>query len=192
MDLDNIKKRWQETEIKPAITEEKIKKMISNEGQSAFNSLLRYEKIGIISTILCIPLGYLVFEKHLPVAILIVASCIIGLFWQIYKYKKLKKNNISEMGITEISCNFFWYRKALLKEFYTGLVWFVFFFIFFGYFELLYDSVYFYTQLAILIICMLIGLGIALLLYKTLFWKNIKKLEVSIKEVEEFEKDNQK
>lgn len=190
MDLDNIKKTWQETEIKPTIDNEKIQKMISNEGRSAFNSLLRYEKIGIILLIVCIPMIFALSLRHTPVIVFYLFSVVVFLVWQVYKFKKLRRINLSEMGITEISNHFYWYRKVILKEFVAGLVWFIFFFILFGYFELLDDSDYFYKHLIILVISALIGLFVAIIIYKMIYWNNIKKMENSIREIQDFEEDN--
>lgn len=190
MDLDNIKKKWQETEIRPTITNEKIQKMISNEGRSAFNSLLRFEKISIFLLLLCIPMIFILSLRHTPVIVFYLISVAIFLVWQVYKFKKLRKINLSEMSITEISSHFYWYRKAILKEFVTGLVWLLFFFILFGYFELLNDTDYFYKHLTILVVSVLIGLSIALIIYKVFYWNNIKKMEYSIREIQEFEEGN--
>jgi hypothetical protein len=190
MDLDNIKKTWQETEIKPTIDNEKIQKMISNEGRSAFNSLLRYEKIGIILLIICIPMIYALSLRHTPVIVFYIFSVVVFLVWQVYKFKKLRGINLSEMGITEISSHFYWYRKAILKEFVAGLVWIIFFSILFGYFELFNNPDYFYKRLIIFVISVLIGLFIAIVIYKMIYWNNIKKMEISIREIQEFEKDN--
>lgn len=190
MDLDNIKKTWQETEIKPSIDNEKIQKMISNEGRSAFNSLIRYEKIGIILLVLCIPMIFALSLRHTPVIVFYLFSVVIFLMWQVYKFKKLRRISLSETSITEISGHFYWYRKAILKEFVAGLVWIIFFFILFGYFELLDDTDYFYKHLTILIISVSIGLVLAITIYKIVYWNNIKKMDLSIREVQEFEKDN--
>ena len=190
MDLDNIKKTWQETEMKPTIDNEKIQKMISNEGRSAFNSLLRYEKLGIILLIICIPMIFALSLRHTPVIVFYLLSVAMFLVWQVYKFRKLRRINLSEMGITEISSHFYWYRKAILKEFVTGLVWIMFFFILFGYFELPDDPDYLYRHLIILVISVLIGLFVAIIIYKMIYWNNIKKMENSIGEIKDFEKDN--
>ena len=72
MDLDNIKKAWQESNITPSIDEQKIEKMLSNEGNSAFNSLFKYERFGRISMIICLFLAFPLFEEYIPVLIIFV------------------------------------------------------------------------------------------------------------------------
>lgn len=190
MDLDNIKKTWQETEMKPAIDEKKIEKMISNKGQSAFNSLLKHERNGIIMLLVCIPLGYLIFNKYLPVMIVYLSSIVVGLVWQVYKFRKLKEIDMSAMSITDISNRTYSYRKTLMKELAIGIVWLISFIILFGYFELLSYTSHYNDVLIILIIMTIIALVAVIILYKILYWKNLKKLEESIKEVQEFEKEN--
>jgi len=190
MDLDNIKKTWQETDIKPDIDNEKIRKMLSNEGHSAFNSLLRYERLGIAVLLLCLPLGYLVFSKYLPLALCFIGSALLALLWQVFKLRKLKQMDMATMSITEVSCHVYWYRKIIIREFFVGAVWLICFFIFFGYYELIYDSASFTRQLIVLIAAIAIGIIVAFVIYKVLYLNNIKKLEAAIKELEDFEKDN--
>ncbi|MDU1889934.1 MAG: hypothetical protein E6767_04525 [Dysgonomonas sp.] len=190
MDLDNIKKTWQETEINPDIGKDKIQKMIDNDGQSAFNKLLFYEKIAILGLVICIPIGLGLFNKYLPVSIVYILSIIFGIVWQIYKYKSLQRINVAEMSITEVAASFYKYRKCILKEFYIGLVWFVAFFALFGYCEFIEDIELLSKHLFILVIGMIIGLIFVLIVYKKLYWKNIKKLEASIKEIEEFNQED--
>ena len=187
MDLDNIKKTWQETDLKPDMDETKIRQMLSNSGQSAFNSLLRYESVGLIATIICLPLGYFMFSKYLAVCLTFILPTLLFVCWHIYKLRRLKKVDMATMSITEVSSHIYWYRKAILKEIIFGTIWFFAFFVMFGYYELVYDSVHFNRQLIILVIAVLIGLAVALIIYRTLYWNNIKKIESAIKEVEEFE-----
>lgn len=190
MDLDNIKKSWQETEIRLTIDENKIEKMISNEGQGAYNKLLQYEKFGFWALIVCIPIGYFLFRKHLPVVILYITYVLFALFWQFHKIKKLKSANIQQMSITEVSKHIYQYRKTILKEFTIGIVWFFSFFILLGYCEISERTAETFSIVVAIIIASAIGFAGVLLSYKLLYWNNIKKLEASIKEVEEFEKDN--
>lgn len=190
MDLDNIKKSWQETEIKPIVNEDKIQRMISNEGQGAYNKLLKHEKNGFWALIVCIPIGYLLFKQYLPVVILYITAVIFGLFWQFYKIKKLKMIHLDKMSITEVSKNIYLYRKNIFKEFTIGAIWFFAFFIVLGYCKISERTDESSIISIGIIIASVIGFIGVLLTYKLLYWNNIKKLETSIKEVEEFEKDN--
>lgn len=188
MDLDNIKKTWQQTDIKPDIDEENICKMLSNEGHSAFNSLLRHEKMGRIMMVVCLLIAYPLFSRYFPVLILYIVSAVFAFFWQTYKIKKLRKIDMMQQSITEISTQVYWYRKTIFKEFVAGIIWFIAFVMLLGYLELSEDGnmrpVIFIGAMAIAFICVLIC-------YKIFYWNNIKKIEAAIKEVEEFEKGNQ-
>ena len=187
MDLDNIKKTWQQADIRPDIDDDKIRKMLSNEGHSAFNSLLRHEKIGIVGLLLCFPIGYLVFEKYMPVAVCFIISTLLAFAWQLYKYRRLKKVDMAQLNITEISNQIYSYRKIIYKEFIVGLIWFIAFVLFLGYWEFADEGMH----PAIYIVVMAIAFIGVVFTYKKLYWNNIKKLEAAIKEVEEFEKGNQ-
>jgi len=187
MDLDNIKKTWQQTDIRPDIGDDKIRKMLSNEGHSAFNSLLKYEKIGMWLMVGCLLLAYPLFFKYLPIYIYYVLSVVAGFFWQIYKIRKLKKLDIAQMNITEISNRIYSYRKIIHKEFIVGLIWFVIFAAFLVYWESADKGIH----PVIYVVAMGIGLVCVIFIYKKLYWNNIKKLEAAIKEVEEFEKGNE-
>lgn len=192
MDLDNIKKKWQETEIKPNLETEKICAMLSNKGYSAFNSLLRYEKMGMIAMVACLGLGYLIFSRYPLIVIIYCTSATFGFFWQLYKWKKLKNTNIAEMTIMEVSTLFYWYRKVIYKEFFLGIVWFILFFIILGYLEITHDPSFRSLRITIFIAGAFIGLIGAIVTYKLMYWNNIKKLATAIKEVEEFEEENHK
>jgi hypothetical protein len=187
MDLDNIKKTWQQTDIRPDIDDDKIRKMLSNEGHSAFNSLLKYERFGIIMLIICLPIGYLVFGKYMPVAVSYIISVLLGILWQLYKYRKLKKVDMAQHSITEISNQVYRYRKIIYKEFIVGLVWFIAFVLFLGYWEFSDEGI----PSFIYIIAMAIAFVAVIFTYKKLYWNNIKKLEAAIKEVEEFEENEE-
>ncbi|NDV78174.1 hypothetical protein [Dysgonomonas sp. 511] len=190
MDLDNIKKDWQGTNFKPTIDEEKIIKMVDNKGQSALARILRYEKMGAVVLLFCIPLGYGVFSKYWEVLAFYILSAILGLTWQVCKIGKLKKIDMLHQGITEISGDFYWYRKAMIKEFTIGLIWFVAFAVIWGGFELVNNSEHFLSHWVVFVVTMSIGFLLVIWIYKKLYWNNMKKIEDSIKEVEEFEKDN--
>lgn len=191
MDLDNIKKTWQETEIRSTIDEDKIRKMISNEGQSAFQKLLSYEKFGLFMLILFIPIGYFVFRRHFSLQLLYIITVLLGIVWQLYKINKLKKVNLQLMTITQVSKHVHWYRKAILKEMTYGMVWFVIFFTLLGYLDLSEHTDRVFNRVILLIIVMIVGVISTILIYRLLYWRNINKLQESIKEIEEFEKDNQ-
>ena len=190
MDLDNIKKTWREADIKPAIDDEKIRKMISNEGQSAFGKLLSYEKFGLFMLIIFIPMGYFVFERYFCLQMLYVITALFGILWQLYKIKKLKKVDLQQMSITQVSKHINWYKKIIIKEISYGAVWFLAFFLILGYLDLSESTDHVLRRVVSLLIGMAVGLIGVVLTYKLLYLNNIKKLQASIKEIEDFEEDN--
>lgn len=190
MELDNIKKKWQNAEIKLDIDNEKIGKMLSNDGHSAYNALLKFEKIGAFAMVICSVFGYFVFSRYLPVSIVYTVSAFFAFFWQIYKIRKLRQINIGHMTIMEISSKLYSYRKIIFKEFFAGAAWLVLFFIFLGYYELL-ETPLSVGKLIALTISVLVVMIVVFVLYKVMYWNNIKKLASAIEEIEEFERDNQ-
>lgn len=190
MELDNIKKKWQNAEIKLDIDNEKIGKMLSNDGHSAYNALLKFEKIGAFAMVICVILGYFVFSRYLPVFMVYTVSVFFAFFWQIYKIRKLKQINIGHMTIMEISSKVYSYRKIIFKEFFVGVAWLVLFLIFLGYYELL-ETPLSVGKLIVFTVFSLVGVIVVFVLYKVMYWNNIKKLASAIEEIEEFERDNQ-
>jgi hypothetical protein len=193
MDLDNIKKTWQQAELNPAIGEDKIQKMLDNKGQTAFGKLLSFEKLGLILAILCIPLS-LVFKEP-AICIFYLCSMVLALFWQLYKYRFLKRIDPMNMGVLDISHSMTTYRKYLRAEFIVGAVWVIVFAL------ICYFLVFYKADMArygacsgmsvvFIAIIVVLPLICAWMSYKYLYLSNIKKLEEAIKEVEEFKEGN--
>lgn len=197
MDLDNIKKVWQVTDIKPAISDEKIQKILDNKGKSAFEKLVKYEKIGLILGAICIPISFTF--RDTATIIFYLCSILLILIWQVYKYKFLKGINLSEMGIIEISTKINRYKKYISREFIIGIAW-AFAFTGFWCFNVIYKDISKNTlensMTPLIVICIVYVVMLSTLiviawaLYKTMYTTNIAALEKSIKESEEFEKDN--
>lgn len=192
MDLDNIKKTWQQTTLRSAIGEEKIQKMLDNKGQGAFNSIMRYEKYSIVGLVVCMLIAYPLFSRFMPVLYSYLVTCLIGIIWQIYKFRLLKNANIAELSITKAAQFYYQYKRLIIRELIVGCVWFFFFIALFGYFELApkWDTNHFQYSLIAFIISMIIGLFVAFFLYRKLYWNQFKKIEKSLKEIEDFEKEN--
>ncbi|MFT4224211.1 hypothetical protein [Dysgonomonas sp.] len=192
MDLDNIKKTWQQTNLKSTVDDCKIRKMLDNKGQSAFNSIMRYEKYGIIGLVVCMLVAYPLFSEHKLVFYSYLITCLVGVIWQIYKFRLMKNANIAELSITKAAKFYYQYRGMIVKELIVGCVWFFFFIVLFGYFELApkWNTGRFQYSLMAFIISMSIGLLVGLVLYRKLYWAHFKKIEKSLEEVEDFERDN--
>jgi hypothetical protein len=193
MDLDNIKKTWQETEIKPTIDNEKIQKMISNEGRSALEKLLWYEKLGMWLMIPCLLVLLITWHIHKSVFVMSVFIVIGGLIWQIYKLSFLKKLDVVNMNILEISSHVNRYKTFVSRELIVGIVVLFVFFVFYTFFTTKateYSSDVIMYMLVRFIITVSVGIIVVILAYRYIYQKNINRLEASVKEVQEFEKDN--
>lgn len=195
MDLDNIKKRWQEAEMKSTIDEDKIRKMISNEGQSAFGKLLWYERLGLWLSIPCLSF-LLIVTWHVYIVVFLMASfiAVLSIVWQMYKLNYLKRLDMMNMNILEISSHVNKYKIYINREMIVGVIIFFVFFAFYIYYtsnnhDYAPDTMKY--MLIRFVITVGVGLMVALLLYRHIYLKNIEKLQASIKEIEEFEKDNQ-
>ena len=192
MDLDMIKKDWQEASLKSTINEEKITQMIDNKGQSAFNKLLKYERFGMII------LPFLIitspFFRFIPLIIFFVLTCLLGAFWQGYKYKFLKKIDFLRMNIIEISRFFITYRKYVIIEAVVSIVWFFTIISMLAYMtyenltkEKGKDGSDFITFISIITA---IGFVVMIVVSWFIYWKHVRTLGRSIKELEELEKEN--
>lgn len=198
MDLDNIKKSWQESDIRPKIDEDKIQKILDNKGKGAFDALLKYDKLFFWLFIPCLLFGILVsiFIHPLP-GIFYSVLVIIGFFWQAYKIKFLKKINLSEMGILEASKQITKYKKYIVYEISIGFIAIIPFFIFYTYYGLpemfprLYKGEGVSTSLlVILIVEIFLTAIISYWIYRSTYLHNIRKIEKSVKEIEYFENNN--
>jgi len=197
MDLDKIKEIWKENDIKPSIGEDKIYKMLDNKGKSALNGLLRFEKISVclLPFFIFAPFIHNHYNKLAPYPlfsiILFIGLCIIGFFWQLYKIRLLKKIDPEKMDVILYSKHIALYRKYISYEIIVGICWLIAFVL--SYFFSLTHRIpgehmmFFIIFMAVLLI---ISVIIIVLFYKWLYTKKIKEIERNIKEIEEFEHDN--
>ncbi|MDL2303140.1 hypothetical protein LJC28_01965 [Dysgonomonas sp. OttesenSCG-928-D17] len=199
MDLDNIKKTWQETEIKPDIGDDKIQKMISNEGKSAFNSLLKVEKFALFLMIPCSLFGIFLCNKtNLLMGVFYLLIVVFSTLWQVYKIKFLKKNDLSAMGILDVAKRITKYKAYIIKEIIAGIIFILLFCILYTYFgmpsmhpELNNLDKADLRQMQLIMLGTGLGAGIlfSYITYRMLYIKNIRKIEKSVKEIEEFDKE---
>lgn len=185
MDLDKIRKEWQETSIKVNVGEDKIIQMVDNKGQSAYRNLLNYERAGILFAIILWFVASVFKYKEMIIFYQVTIG--IAFFWQIFKVTYLRKIDFLNMSILDISRFYIFYKKIMTYETVVGFVWFVVFTGCYGY------AVHIHTQkLNITVYCIVMGVcllvGIWILWY--FIWRNIRRLGKSIREVKEFERDN--
>ena len=197
MELDNLKESWKEANIKPIMDEEKIQHIINNQGHSAYNSLLNYEKLGIFLAIILLPLSLLFDDTAL--VILYLTSVPFMLIWQIYKYKFLKKIDLAAMNILNVSKKITMYKKYLSIEFFIGMIWGIVCCLLFVFRTLIVNfakknhintdqvetsNIILWLLSAFLFLAVIGGLA-----YKFLYIRNIKRLQDSISEIQEFEQE---
>lgn len=195
MDLDNIKKAWNENNAIPALCEDKIHTIINKRAKTALDKLIYFEIFGclILLPLLFVPylhsiafpkMPYPVFTKYF-----FITSCVIGFFWQIYKYRLLKKIDISHTDIINCSKYISEYKLYISREMILGVL-FVLILIFsfaYSYIDILpgdQNKLKFCIFNAILFILVC---SILLFYYKLAYYKRIKHIEASLKEAREME-----
>lgn len=196
MDLDKLKATWQHAEVKPIIDQQKALKILDNQGMSAYEKLVKYEKIGLVISIILIlsSLILLVMTRTIlklsadVLPVYLVASSILVFTWQRYKYRYLIKLDILRMDILQISRHINVYKKYLSREWLAGILWAIIFLAIFAIEKFSFMSV---KQLTITLGGMFTFMLLpSYILYKYTTAYNIKNIEASIKEVEEIERDN--
>ena len=200
MELDEIKKMWQEIDTlkeKQQINESRIKEMLKNEGKTALARLIMFKKIGMI---ILIPLGLLMclishkfFEAGgyyviLPLTFLLYTILMVP--YNHYLYCFLKEINFSAMTVKEVSERILKYQNIIQKNQFYGTIWF---FIFLGIWIYFYYKLFFGSEIIWgliiynLVIYLAGGLILIPLLFKKLYYNNINKIKEGLKELREFE-----
>lgn len=189
MDLDKMKKEWQETPLEVNVGEEKIGQMIDNEGQSAFRKLLKYEQIGIIAAVILWFISGIFKYPELVLFYRVTITLIF--FWQIYKVVHLRKVDFIRMSILDISRYYIHYKKLAVYETVLGLVWFWVFACYYANLEYVHNE-FFREKYGFIVFGVIFGLGFlaCLWLIWRLQWRHIRQLGKSIQEVRELEKEN--
>lgn len=193
MDLDNMKKTWQQTSIKPQLEEDKIQQMLDNKGKGALDKLLRTEKIFLWMAIIILPLACLLEFSRPFISLFFIAMLVPGCIWQIYKIRFLKKIDTLQMGIVEISAHINRYKKYLLWEITAAIPILIIFMLSYTIF-LFHPKDYSYESLRPAIIMATAGIIITIVIcipiYLNLYLKNIRDIERSIQEIKYFEEEN--
>lgn len=200
MDLDNLKKDWQATNPDVRVDDDKIRQMLDNKGKSAFEKLLKVEKLFLKLLLLCIPFILIFYFVTSPlVGILYAILVVVSFIWQRYKISFLKKINIIEMNLLKVSLAIGRYRKILYFEILVGTLCAIVFLLIYCYSfvkkdyiaSAIADSRFFAAYLVYILILLFVSLGVILYaIYSQCYFKNIHEIERSIKEAEEYQKDN--
>ena len=201
MDLDDIKKIWQEIDSlkqQKLVSDDRIKKMLKNDGKSALDKLIKLAKLYVI---IIIPLGMFIcllshkfFEAGglyplCPLFMLLL--CIAMEPLEIYVYRLLKGIDFSTMTVKEVSSRILKYHNLVKKAEFFGIILFI---IYMAIWYVLYYKLIFGDEIMwpfiIVMGSVYIGGIISLpILYKKLYYKNIHKINESLKELEEFEQE---
>jgi phosphoglycerol transferase MdoB-like AlkP superfamily enzyme len=197
MDLDNIKKTWNDDKmILPIIAEDKIREIIQHKGKSAIDKLMLFEKIAFIIIFPLIALFFILAKYQSDVVHginlwLYPIFCVCGLFWQLYKIKLLKSIDIYKADIITCTKNILRYKKCIPIECFASFIISIVIFIAFMYPSINQIS---YTQgINIIIrtsIILIVGGIIMALVYKLFCYKQIQRIEDSLSEIQELEKNN--
>ena len=100
------------------------------------------------------------------------------------------------MSILDISKSIITYKKYILYEIIVGSVWGVAFLICYTYYGLpsMFPRLFEEDSSLFLILMLFLGLafsfGLMYAIYRSVYLKNIRKIQDSIKEIQDFEKDN--
>lgn len=192
MDLDKLKKTWQETDITPNLDDSSIERMLNNQGRGAIAALLHTEKLFFKILIISCLFGCLLEFFNRGISIFFICLLIPGSAWTIYKINLLKKIDPLKMGILEISKAIAKFKKALLWEIGAGFIIVPIFAIVYVQF-LSRDSAgedFDLKRIAMIVGFIAMVAGISIPIYKNMYFNNIKKIEESIKEIKYFENEN--
>ncbi len=97
MDLDKIKKTWNDNLFTQSLTDDNIRHIIYKKGKTALGRLFWIEIIGLIVVLpfIAIPYIHALYLPRVPYPIftkyLFITCCVISFFWQIYKVQLLYK-----------------------------------------------------------------------------------------------------
>lgn len=198
MDLDSLKKVWNETQIElPSVSDDKILSILKSKGKTALSKLFIWELVGIIVllSLIIIPLinkKVLDIFDHskasmLFIGVFIALSCV----WQAYKILILKRANLANNSILTSSKYICRYKLCINIEVFISVIFISVFITLFFYplLESISESKR-YLLYAIIATWIIVTILLLYVVYKKFYQKQIQQIEDSIREIQEFEKDN--
>ena len=197
MDLDNMKKAWNDDEFIPAITQENIQNIIHKKEKTALSQLLWFEIIGLIMVLpfMAAPYIHALYFPRAPypefTKWFFMSTCIISFFWQLYKVRLLKNIDLKQDNILLSLKTISTYKLYIKREFIVGVAFLCIILgsFFYGYVGIISDqgklSFCIYNLIVLVIACF-----IMLVFYRLFYKKNIRKIESALDEVKEMEEDN--
>lgn len=198
MDLDNLKKVWNENQIElPSVSDDKILSILKGKGKTALYKLYIWELIGAIIFLPLIIAPFIhnkfftLFQYSTFSQYFLMSFCILGFLWQLYKILILKKVDLANNTIIKSSKYICRYKLCINIEIFISLLFISVFMI--SFFYPLSSSIPDERRYLICIIIpvwIFIMLGLMWLIYKKFYQKQIRKIEESIIEIQDFERDN--
>ena len=196
MDLDNMKKTWNDNLFTPSFSENNIRQIIYRKGKTALSILLWFEIIGLIVVLPFIALPY-IHELYLPrvpypafTKYFFISGCLASFFWQIYKVRLLKKIDLKQIDILSGLKIISRYKLYIKRELIAGMA-FAFIILgsfFYEYIDIISSngkfSFYLYNLIVLVTICL-----IMLAFYKYFYKKNIRNIVSALEEVKEMENE---
>lgn len=197
MDLDSLKKEWNNSQpTLPSISDDKLLAIFKNKALTALNKLLLFEVFGFVMLLL-VGVYYgsgsmsKLFSEAIYARYLFLFFCFIGLFWQIYKIYVVRKVDIRNNDLLTSSRYILKYKQCLRIELLISLVFLAVFMtlLFYPVMHKLPDSRL--PLLYLLLIAWGVFVGVTTtLVYNRFYKRQIGKIETSLEEIKEFEKDN--
>lgn len=198
MDLDNLKKVWNENQIElPSVPDDKILSILKGKGKTALYKLYIWELIGavIFLPLIIVPFihnkFFIIFQYSKFSQYFLMAFCILGFFWQLYKIFILKKVDLRNNTIIMSSKYICRYKLCINSEVFISLLFISVFMVSFFYPVLgsIPDEKRFLIYVIVAAWVVFI-LTLMWLIYKKFYRKQIRKIEESIMEIQDFERDN--
>ena len=188
MDLDKLKSNWNsldEKEQESSIRDEKITALLKSRGKGTINNLRKwatFEFAGGVVFLIIVP--FILFTVELNqlfelIMYILAVFTILVLPWEYFKIQTLRKIDIVNQNLLEVSKSVAFFRKIISYEIIFGVL-----------FLIALDTVIFYmftTQIQSIILCIVIQGVITVLLYRLMYLNGIKKVREIIAEIEVFE-----
>jgi len=197
MDLDNIKSSWNKPESVSATDLSMVKKIINGKAKTALERLITVETVLLI---LLLPLSIFIFiidyllhgiyEVSWFIKAGYVGFFLLGIFCQYYKRSLLKRVDIAHDNLTTCLKYILRYRLCIKIEIIIGTIFFFLLYIpfMYGWKDVMTEyqfEIYSRVNGVFIIFLMLLSF----LFYKKVYYKQIKKIESAMKEIEQMENE---
>lgn len=193
--LDHIKQGWKELTPQKSIDNRIIIKILDNKGQSAYEELIKTEKLLLYLSIPCFLVGIIFWFDNISFAILFYAFLIPGIIWQVYKLRYISQLDVLSMGLLQFLKKITTFKKYILYECIIGIGWLIIFLILITFLYIpAIHPVFFQDngllkRIIMLFIELVIICPITIFVYKRIYLKRIEEIINSSNEVKEFEHD---